>query len=197
MTAASEAKKLLDERDALDRELDDLLQVLKDNKVDMTSELVDAEGFPRNDIDVYSVRDARVKIIRLQNDRAALSKQLEDHISQIHSDPAANSAESDAPVVHRTTNRPFLQIAGVADGSPADEGGLKANDLIVQFGTLHGDNYTGLEQVKAMMQDSVGKTLKATILREHHVHRLTFQPRQWSGNGVFGAGFVPYTEPNA
>ena len=36
--------------------------MLFQNNVDMTSELIDAEGFPRNDIDVYQVRHARHKI---------------------------------------------------------------------------------------------------------------------------------------
>ena len=33
------------------------------NKVGMSEPLVDAEGFPREDVDVYQVRTARNKII--------------------------------------------------------------------------------------------------------------------------------------
>lgn len=43
----------------------------------MESPLVDADGFPRNDIDVYQVRHARHQIINLQNDLKALLKEIE------------------------------------------------------------------------------------------------------------------------
>jgi hypothetical protein len=37
------------------------------NGVDMQSSLVDAEGFPRNDIDIYAVRNARHTIACKKN----------------------------------------------------------------------------------------------------------------------------------
>src|SRR5262249_43210424 len=46
--------------------------------------LVDAEGFPRSDVDVYAVRLARHKIACLQNDHKAFSKQIEDALIELH-----------------------------------------------------------------------------------------------------------------
>lgn len=43
----------------------------------MRDPLVDADGFPRNDIDVYQVRHARHQIINLQNDLKSLLKEIE------------------------------------------------------------------------------------------------------------------------
>ena len=40
----------------------------------MDEPLVDAEGFPRADVDVYAVRTARRDIIRLRNDHKHLSE---------------------------------------------------------------------------------------------------------------------------
>uniref|UniRef100_A0AC34QNQ0 Nas2 N-terminal domain-containing protein n=1 Tax=Panagrolaimus sp. JU765 TaxID=591449 RepID=A0AC34QNQ0_9BILA len=192
-----DAKDLIAKRDQVDKEIEEHFTVLKNNGVDMKTALVDSEGFPRNDIDIYAIRDARVKIIRLQNDRSALSKEIEEKLAEIHtSKSAGNGNLEDEKAVHRTTNRPFLKISRVEPDSPADEGGLKADDLIVQFGTLHGDNYKDLQQLSDVMKAAVGKTLKATVLRETCVKRLEFNPREWKGKGIFGAGFITLDTSN-
>ncbi|KAE9553457.1 hypothetical protein FO519_003329 [Halicephalobus sp. NKZ332] len=188
-------KGLISKRDEIDEKLEEYLAVLRANNIDMKSPLVDQEDYPRDDIDVYAVRDARVNIIRLQNDRAELSKEIEEKLAEIHTDKK-NSMETDVDQkqeksVHRTTNRAFLKISRVEKGSPAHEGGLEADDLIIQFGPLHGDNYENLEQLAEVMKNHVGKTLKVTVLRDVQVKRLEFHPREWPGKGVFGAGFIP------
>lgn len=43
----------------------------------MRESLVDADGYPRNDIDVYQVRHARHQINTLQNDLKSLMKEIE------------------------------------------------------------------------------------------------------------------------
>uniref|UniRef100_A0A914VDZ1 Nas2 N-terminal domain-containing protein n=1 Tax=Plectus sambesii TaxID=2011161 RepID=A0A914VDZ1_9BILA len=63
MATKEEVKKLMDDRDELDKQLADHFAILKVNNVDMETPLVDAEGFPRADIDVYAVREARNKVI--------------------------------------------------------------------------------------------------------------------------------------
>ena len=49
----------------------------------MTSPLTDGEGFPRADIDVYTVRAARATIVALQNDRAALQREQEALVHEL------------------------------------------------------------------------------------------------------------------
>lgn len=43
----------------------------------MRESLVDADGYPRNDVDVYQVRHARHQINTLQNDLKSLMKEIE------------------------------------------------------------------------------------------------------------------------
>lgn len=43
----------------------------------MRESLIDADGYPRNDIDVYQVRHARHQINTLQNDLKSLMKEIE------------------------------------------------------------------------------------------------------------------------
>lgn len=52
----------------------------------MHGPLVDSEGFPRNDIDIYKVRQARQQIICLQNNHKALMKEIEQLIHQVHAE---------------------------------------------------------------------------------------------------------------
>lgn len=59
----------------------------------MNGPLVDAEGFPRNDIDIYQVRQARQTIICLQNDHKELMNQIQSLLNQYHSEIATTDPE--------------------------------------------------------------------------------------------------------
>jgi len=59
--------------------------------VGMDKPLVDSEGFPRADIDVYQVRDARHKVACLRNDAADLLNQIESSLHAIHARAGENA----------------------------------------------------------------------------------------------------------
>lgn len=61
--ARDRVMKLIQEKDRIESEIRNENAVLAANNVGMDDPLVDADGFPRNDIDVYKVRHARHKII--------------------------------------------------------------------------------------------------------------------------------------
>ncbi len=50
----------------------------------MDKPLVDAEGFPRSDIDVYQVREARNKVAHLRHDAVDILNQIEKSLHSIH-----------------------------------------------------------------------------------------------------------------
>ena len=54
--------EMMKQKEGLEEEIRALQEVLKSQGVDMEEPLVDAEGFPRSDIDVYQVRHARSNI---------------------------------------------------------------------------------------------------------------------------------------
>ncbi|KAI6244179.1 hypothetical protein M3Y99_00090400 [Aphelenchoides fujianensis] len=145
-------KGLVAERDAIDGQLAELDELLKSHNVDMESPLVDAEGFPD-----------RIARHRLRNDRKKLTDEIEellDRAARIRSlgrRPLARRSKPEAPAVHRTSNRPFLKVENVVYGSPAFHAGLKAEDLIVQFGPFHADNFGGLQKLAEMIKEHVGK----------------------------------------
>lgn len=55
--------KLMEEKDRIESEIRDQTAILETNHVGMHDPLVDSDGYPRNDIDVYKVRLARHQII--------------------------------------------------------------------------------------------------------------------------------------
>lgn len=83
--------KLIEEKEKIEKKINDLGQVLVVNKnAGMNEPLVDADGFPRNDIDVYQVRTARSQIICLQNDLKELMKEIERGLGDVHADAKIN-----------------------------------------------------------------------------------------------------------
>ena len=124
----------------------------------MDDPLVDDEGFPRSDIDVYQVRHARhnirckVKIttksylvlesmMTLQtNDLSKLMKQIEMGLQNLHSQARETAMETGNDISRGTSEdpvrSPFARVMVVVSGSPADTAGIKQGDLVTKFGTI-------------------------------------------------------------
>ena len=50
----------------------------------MKGSLVDDKDFPLNNIDVYAVREARGKIIRLENDAKDIMNNIQKKLEELH-----------------------------------------------------------------------------------------------------------------
>lgn len=106
----------------------------------MNGPLIDADGFPRNDIDVYEVRRARQMIICSQNDHKSLMKEIEELLHQLHADAKEaqtsqqlshkaagmnlnenSTDDSDSSMEETLTLKPILKVKNVALGSPAEQ----------------------------------------------------------------------------
>lgn len=87
--------KLIEEKDKIERTINDFGRVLAANgNVGLTESLVDDFGFPRNDIDVYQVRQARNQIVCLQNDLKTLLKEIEQGLCEVHAEAKVNHEAS-------------------------------------------------------------------------------------------------------
>jgi 26S proteasome regulatory subunit N4 len=127
------ARSLIARKDAIEAELEAQGSILKANNTDMRQPLVDREGFPRDDLDVWAVRHARVRIIELRNDLAALMDEIADTLAAVYprSPPppaegeggAGGSTNASAAGGEATSTPagllPFARVNGVAPGSPA------------------------------------------------------------------------------
>ena len=61
-------KRLVAQKKATEEEIDEQSTVLRAQGIGLSEPLVDSEGYPRSDVDVYTVRHTRAQIIRLRND---------------------------------------------------------------------------------------------------------------------------------
>ena len=121
-TAASDhVRALMARKDALEAEMDAQYSILQNNSVTMDTPLVDRDGFPRADIDVWAVRHARVRIIELRNDHKGLMDRIMAALQDVY-DPSTIAREEPLPTANNgsdASNVPFARVDGVAPGSPA------------------------------------------------------------------------------
>lgn len=91
-------KQLADERDAVERELAATVDALTaPGGGGLSGPLVDAEGFPRADIDVALVRTRRNRVATLRNDVEALSATLHQRLQEVLAPPPQAVAPAQPP----------------------------------------------------------------------------------------------------
>ncbi len=128
----------------------------------MTNSLVDLSGFPRSDLDVYTVRHTRAQLIRLSNDHKSVLREIELGLHQLH---AQAQLQNVSPGVATSAQlMPFARMDGVAPQSPASEAGFERGDLILAFGSLNGSISTNaFSQLSSLVAQSENVTLLKPI----------------------------------
>lgn len=177
--------------------------ILNSNSVGMEEPLVDNEGYPRSDIDVYKVRHARHRIICLLNDHKAIMKDIERSLHDYHAQVSRNGAtENGGPAAaHQNVAHggsaaaapplPFAVVGKVENGSPADVAGLHAGDKIVKFGSVNGENFKDVTDIAAVVQHSVGRPVNVLVKRNADSVPVVLTPKQWHGKGLLGCTVLP------
>lgn len=90
---------------------------------------------------------------------------------------------------------PFAKIDNVMNGSPAQEAGLKKDDLIVKFGTIDFSNNRNLRALgeTVINSHSNGEGVMVHAIRviddEKKKVSLKLKPSEWSGKGLVGCTF--------
>ena len=187
--------------------------LLQNDNVGMNGPLVDAEGFPRNDIDVYQVRQARQQIICMQNDHKELMKQIEEWLHKLHAEAKTeamqlnNSSEDEqsssseaatatqqngalpsAPVVPLQV---IVKVNLVSPDSPAETAGLRIDDEILQFGTINSTNFTNnLQEIGQLVQHMQNQRIALKVRRAQQQLDMILIPKPWSGRGLLGCNIV-------
>nr|BAN20836.1 26S proteasome non-ATPase regulatory subunit [Riptortus pedestris] len=181
-------------RTELEKEISDLNEILIVNKnIGMTGNLVDDEGYPRNDIDVYQVKHARAKLIRLLNDYSALMKNCESLLTQYHASqkPEFLDKSGRPPTLSQEITKKLAIVGKVAKGSPSDSAGLKEGDIILEFGGINSSNWNSLQTINAEVEKSIDMYIKVIVERDSKLKRLNLKPKRWSGNGYLGCMLLP------
>jgi len=202
-----QARALVLVKDAIEGEINFQLSILRENNCDMTTPLVDSEGFPRADLDIYAIRSARARIVVLRNDLKYTMDEIEKALQKVY-DPSlappavslAPPAPADAPSTTSTPTEeslsPFARVDGVAPGSPAAHAGLRREDLIIKFGHLTTASFSAssLEPLAELVGRNENRELLLQVLRDGQELLLQFTPRKgWGGRGLLGCHIVPYS----
>ena len=172
--------------------------------VGMTAPLVDSEGYPRADVDLFSVRTTRQRVIMLRNDLKAKNTELERALEALH---ALGPAVFTIPVVPAGSavgggsggprGAPIAFVDSVSTGSPADSAGLQPGDRILSFGPLHSGSGKApgevLPAIGALVGSSENAPIVVTVLRGDAAPplALTLTPRRWEGRGLLGCHVLP------
>jgi len=142
-----ELRELEKKKLSIESEMEALVEYLEQPGMPgISGNLVDAEGFPRADIDVFAVRTARHKLACLRTDHFEMMKQLEKGLHALHAQGAIrvprggesnggmNGDAHDGPV--SADLPPFAVVDQISEGSPAEEAGLQLWDQILLFGDV-------------------------------------------------------------
>jgi len=191
-------KALASQREALESEMETILERLNaPGMPGVKGHLVDAEGFPRADIDVHAVRTDRHRLAVLKTDHERVTQQLETGLQSLYavtsraSGLTTPSAAREPPKRARLADEAahaFAVADDVSPGSPASTAGLCVGDFVVSLGTA-----TTLEDAPTVVAKAAqeGATLSVRVLRGGASITLSLAPHSWSGRGVLGCHLKP------
>eukprot|EP00158_Paraphelidium_tribonemae_P005388 Partr_v1_DN27311_c4_g2_i1_m46732 putative 26S Proteasome non-ATPase regulatory subunit len=197
----AQTMELMAKRSRVESEMREFEQILHVNNIGMREPLVDAEGFPRADVDVFAVRNARVRLIELSNDHKKLTNELAEALNGVLARPATSTSptavKEEEPIVAVDSKcKVFAVIDALLPDSPADMAGLKRGDGIVEFGSVS-NAITGsglLEKIAAQVQASENQTIALKVIRNFAsdlddtatITDIQLIPQKWSGRGLLG-----------
>ena len=187
----------------IENEMNDLSHVLVlEGNVGMEGNLIDEQGFPRSDIDIYKIRLTRQRLNCLQNDYKTVLDQIEKVLSvKLSTNNNNNDQEKKTNEVISSVNyqandklRSFLSVKNISNGSPAYQAGFENNDEIVQFGPFTHTNGS-LHEIAEYVKTKISKIILVKVKRSNgsggtEMKILKLEPNTWSGNGIIGCQFI-------
>lgn len=178
----------------IENELDALfLYLSQDGMPGLAGPLVDEEGFPRNDIDIYGVREARHRIACLKTDYTRVMQDLEKCLHDFHSEHRSSlSSWKLSTAVGSRCDRAFAIVDKIYSGSPAESAGLRVGDVVLRFGSLSTENSTPTQCFQSLPATiEVGSSLEVCVLRDGEPLTLHLSPKTWGGKGLLGCHLKP------
>ena len=192
-------------RRAIEGELGELAAQL--GPAGMHGPLVDADGFPRADVDVMAVRHARQQVVMRRNDLKAAMGELAAALEALHAlgpaaapapVPAAGASRGGAPSggAAAGADAPFAWVDSLTPGSPAADAGVAVGDRIVALGPLRGapTGQASLADLAAVVARSEDQPVALVVRRggggagagSSVDVTLRLTPRRWAGPGLLG-----------
>lgn len=171
--------------------------------------LVDADGYPRADVDLLAVTAARRRVVMLRNDVRAATEEVASALEALHAlgpaalaQPVAPMPRGDGAAVTTTAatataalsaphGAPFAVVDDVTAGSPAAAAGLRVGDRVASFGGVgRGAAPASLAFLADEVRRCEGTPLEVVVLRPagdgNEVCVLSLTPQRWGGPGLLG-----------
>ena len=207
MSARERLNRLLAQRDSLEVEADAISSELNSPGVNneppagIKSSLIDKEGFPRGDIDLFNVRAKRQRLAVINTDHKALMADIEKTLHLIHAElptveeSRANYGNASSRSVEQSGNSmAFAVIDEILDSSPAKDAGLVNGDELLAFGRVNSQTLDALNSVPSVVRDNVGTKIPLTVRRKGTILQVFITPKSWGGRGLLGCHLTPITQ---
>lgn len=189
------------QRDALEAEADAIHSELTSPGVNgeppagIKTSFIDAEGYPRGDIDIFNVKDKRRRLAEINTDYKALMKQIEQTMMELHKElppvPATETTSSPASVSTPSAPKPMAKLDEIFPGSPAATAGIELNDLLIEFGTVTSNTESFLKSIVELVGKNVNQPIPIVVLRNSERVELSITPQPWGGRGLLGCHLTP------
>jgi 26S proteasome non-ATPase regulatory subunit 9 len=178
---------------------------------------VDAEGYPRGDIDIVGVKEKRQRLACINTDHKALMKRIEQALRDVHAQHDAEhgplgarpppgpspgggaGGEAAASVLSGLAgalDKGLALIDEVTVGSPAADGGMQCGDIVMSFGPVSNKmSAEPLSLIPKVVQENMNRPVSVRVTRGAgagaQVVELQITPAVWSGRGVLGCHLTP------
>jgi 26S proteasome regulatory subunit N4 len=183
--------------------------------------LVDQDGFPRGDIDLYEIRRQRNRLSTINTDHKNIMKEIEKELQVIYSNHAANanseiqtnshleekdqktqSTSNGTMISHlspppsnsensRTILIPFAIIDEILPNSPAQVSGLVDGDELIQFDSIDAKIQNPLSYIPQIVSKNANHPINLKIRRNGVEMSIALTPQAWSGRGLLGCHLSP------
>eukprot|EP01059_Diplonema_ambulator_P020537 TRINITY_DN34366_c0_g1_i1.p1 TRINITY_DN34366_c0_g1~~TRINITY_DN34366_c0_g1_i1.p1 ORF type:complete len:223 (+),score=81.18 TRINITY_DN34366_c0_g1_i1:35-670(+) len=194
--ARDRLKRLMKERDAMEAELKENVEMLMQTPAGLDGPLKDAEGFPRADCDLHMVTRRRGRVACLRNDLKAVMEDIKATLEAVHEEgAAAGEQKEDAeepteedPLVERYRAYPeFLVVDSVLPDSPAAESGLRQSDKIISWNGVTKQQPDFMGMIASITARYENKAMNIIVGRGGlSVQKVVLTPKKWSGRGLLG-----------
>ncbi|CAN7140176.1 26S proteasome non-ATPase regulatory subunit 9 [Brassica rapa] len=216
----AETMALMDKRAAMETEMNSIVERLcNPGGPGLSGNLVDSEGFPREDIDIPAVRAQRRRLAELRNEHSEITDKINVNIQILHSvrpTSRASSAKDSGPQERSLPGEvaslsASMQTSGFTVTSRAmdmdsvtsipfamvDE--ITESSPAAEDGLQLGDqvvkfgNVEGgdnlLPRLAAEAQANQGQAVSVGVIRQGAKLDLSVTPRVWQGRGLLGCHF--------
>jgi len=168
LSDSASLSSLISHKAFLESRIAQLHSSLESLNSDARAPLIDAEGFPRSDLDIVAIKTLRSQLNICFNDHKALMKRIEQSLVHHFQEDSATS-----PITHGIAIEPIALVKSVLPDSVADAAGLQPNDKIIQFGPLNDTTLISfMTDFRHLLQHRENEKIFVTVRRAQATNQL-------------------------